>query len=303
MFISQVYEKSHRISKSDKINTHFSHKFTHMSTTPGQRLKEFFESTHLSVRDFAKEIGSESKYRTLYAVFNGEREPSPKLVRSIIQRFPALSFDWVFVGAGTMILEQSANMISKNDYDLGVTSRVQQAMDRLDKVEFALNELANQITRAMAHQAEMTNVFFKRIDEMTEVSRDQQAEMKANRERANELVDAIIKTNTETVESVEKMINRSKNAQAIVDERQQNMIEEFKAYKKVVDENQKIGKNAVNMGMAVAKEINNLIKKVEENNKLQNKWEGHLESLTGAAELINKMGGFSMSQKPSKPVT
>ena len=42
---------------------------------------------------------------------------------------------------------------------------------------------------------------------------------------------------------------------------------------------------------------------VSQNNELQNTWQGHLESLTGAAELINKMGGFSMSQKPSKPGT
>ena len=231
MFISQVYEISHRISKFDQLNTHFSHNITHMSTTPGERLKDFFESTHLSVRDFAKEIGSESKYRTLYAVFNGEREPSPKLVRSIIQRFPQLSFDWVFVGAGTMILEQSGNMISQNDYDLGVTSRVQQAMERLDKVEFALNELANQITRAMVHQAEMTNVFFKRIDEMTEVSRDQQEEMAKNRKRANELIEAITTSNVRTVESVESMIDRSKTAQAIVDKRQQTMIEDFESFK------------------------------------------------------------------------
>ena len=271
-----------------------------MSKTPGERLKEFFESTHLSVRDFAKEIGSENKYRTLYAVFNGEREPSPKLVRSIIQRFPALSFDWIFVGAGTMILEQSESMISKNDYDLGVGARVDQAMERLERVDFAINELANQITRSLAHQAEMTNVFFKRIDEMTEVSRNQQAEMAKNRERANELVATMIENSAKNSQKVDEMIERSKKAQKIVDQRQQ---EGFEKSENVLAQMFQVINNNGEVAQKVEDTMCRLIKTVEENNKLQNKWESHLESLTGAAELINKMGGFSMSQKPSKPET
>ena len=137
------------------------------SKTPSQRLKAFFDSTTLSVREFAKEIGNEQKYRTLYDVFNGKRDPSSKLVKSIIRRFPQLSYDWVFVGAGEMILPGGNQMRSVHDHEYSVQARFEQTMERIEKIEFATNELANRIERSMSHQTEMTNVFFKKIDDMT----------------------------------------------------------------------------------------------------------------------------------------
>jgi len=137
------------------------------SRTPSQRLKAFFDSTTLSVREFAKEIGNEQKYRTLYDVFNGKRDPSSKLVKTIIRRFPQLSYDWVFVGAGEMLTEGGDMMRSVHDHELSVQARFVQTMDRIEKIEFSINELANRIERSTAHQAEMTNVFFKKIDDLT----------------------------------------------------------------------------------------------------------------------------------------
>ena len=137
------------------------------SRSPSERLKSFFDSTTLSVRDFAKEIGNEQKYRTLYDVFNGKRDPSSKLVKTIIRRFPQLSYDWVFVGAGEMLTEGGDMMRSVHDHELSVQARFEQTMDRIDKNEFATNELANRIERSLSHQAEMTNIFFKKIDDLT----------------------------------------------------------------------------------------------------------------------------------------
>ena len=137
------------------------------SRSPSERLKEFFDSTTLSVRDFAKEIGNEQKYRTLYDVFNGKRDPSSKLVKTIIRRFPQLSYDWIFVGAGEMLTEGGDMMRSVHDHELSVQARFEQSMERIEKIEFATNELANRIERSMSHQAEMTNIFFTKIDGMT----------------------------------------------------------------------------------------------------------------------------------------
>ena len=58
--------------------------------TPGERFKEFFESTTLSVREFANEIGHPGSYRSLYAVFKGDRAPSSKLIKRVIRRYPQL---------------------------------------------------------------------------------------------------------------------------------------------------------------------------------------------------------------------
>lgn len=142
-----------------------------MDRTPNARLKAFFDSTTLSVREFATEIGKPNGYRTLYQVFNGNRDPSSKLVKSIIRRFPQLSYDWVFVGAGEMILPGGNQMKSLKDNEYSVQARFEQTMDRIDKIDHAMNELANRIERAMSHQAEMTNIFFTKIDEMTSSSR------------------------------------------------------------------------------------------------------------------------------------
>ena len=56
--------------------------------TPNARLKAFFDSTTLSVREFATEIGKPNGYRTLYQVFNGKRDPSSKLVKINHQAIP-----------------------------------------------------------------------------------------------------------------------------------------------------------------------------------------------------------------------
>ena len=138
-----------------------------MKTTPNERFKEFFESTTLSVRDFANEIGHPGSYRSLYAVFKGDRDPSSKLIKKVITRFPQLSYDWIFVGAGEMILPGGNQMRSVQSNEYSVQARFEQTMDRIEKIEFSINELANRIERSTAHQAEMTNVFFKKIDDLT----------------------------------------------------------------------------------------------------------------------------------------
>jgi predicted transcriptional regulator len=158
-----------------------------MKQTPSERLKAFFDSTTLSVREFATEIGNPEGYRTLYNVFKGERDPSSKLVKSIIRRFPQLSYDWVFVGAGEMLTEGGDMMRSVHDHELSVQARFMQTMDRIEKIEFATNELANRIERSMSHQAEMTNIFFTKIDSMT-------SSHKKMMDGANELHDDIKNT-------------------------------------------------------------------------------------------------------------
>jgi methyl-accepting chemotaxis protein len=114
-----------------------------------------------------KEIGNEQKYRTLYDVFNGKRDPSSKLVKSIVKRFPQLSYDWVFVGAGEMLIEGADQLHSVASHEITVQARFEIVMQKIENIEHAANELANRIDRSMAHQAEMTNVFFKKIDDLT----------------------------------------------------------------------------------------------------------------------------------------
>ena len=79
-----------------------------------------------------------------------------------------MSYDWVFVGAGEMLTEGGDMMRSVHSHELSVQAHFEQTMESIEKIEFSTNELANRIDRSMAHQAEMTNVFFKKIDELTQ---------------------------------------------------------------------------------------------------------------------------------------
>jgi len=205
--------------------------------TPSLRLKKFFDSTGMSVRDFAKEIGSPEKFRTLYSVFNEERQPNPKLVRQIIERFPQLSFDWIYVGAGNMFLSQSSNMVSGNDLEASTTARVNQAMDRLDRLDFAVNELANQINRTLTHQAEMTNIFFGKIDSLTTANN----QMQQSCDKASAKMYGVL-------DSIENAIEISKQSQ----------IEYENEQKKLIKEMTLLGKSGLKKLERFEKEINKL---------------------------------------------
>ena len=122
--------------------------------TPNARLKAFFDSTTLSVREFATEIGKPNGYQnTCINVFNGKRDPSSKLVKTIIRRYPQLSFDWIFVGTGEMLNE------SQLDYMLSVVDKeekedempatrvdVEMLWDRVDQLEKRLSALERRLS-------------------------------------------------------------------------------------------------------------------------------------------------------------
>ncbi|MDA9984808.1 hypothetical protein N9E55_02895 [Flavobacteriaceae bacterium] len=59
-------------------------------------------------------------------------------------------------------------MRSVHSHELSVQARFEQTMTSIEKIEHSINELANRIDRSLAHQAEMTNVFFKKIDDLTQ---------------------------------------------------------------------------------------------------------------------------------------
>jgi hypothetical protein len=95
-------------------------------------------------------------------------------------------------------------MRSVHDHELSVQARFEQTMDKIDKIEYSINELANRIDRGMIHQTEMTNVFFKKIDEMT----SQHIEMK----KTNEKMSEIVTVNGERSEKIAKQAKEMSDA-------------------------------------------------------------------------------------------
>lgn len=104
----------------------------------------------MSVREFAKEIGNEQKYRTLYDVFNGKRDPSSKLVKTIIRRYPQLSYDWVFVGTGEILnesqLDYMLSVVEKEDEMPATRVDVEMLWDRVDQLEKRLSALERRLS-------------------------------------------------------------------------------------------------------------------------------------------------------------
>ena len=99
-------------------------------------------------------LGILGSYRSLYAVFKGDRElPALSWSKAVIRRFPQLSFDWIFVGTGEMLNE------SQLDYMLSVVDKeekedempatrvdVEMLWDRVDQLEKRLSALERRLS-------------------------------------------------------------------------------------------------------------------------------------------------------------
>lgn len=69
------------------------------------RIKDFVQYTQMSVRKFALECGL--KQPTLDKHIRGTAEPNAVTLIGIANRFPELSLDWLLLGKGEMLKQES----------------------------------------------------------------------------------------------------------------------------------------------------------------------------------------------------
>lgn len=80
------------------------------------KIDKIMQSENLNATQFANEIGIQSS--TLSHVLNGRNNPSLDLLTKILNRFPKLSPDWLFLGKGPMFRQESnSQMPSLFDFE------------------------------------------------------------------------------------------------------------------------------------------------------------------------------------------
>lgn len=128
-----------------------------------ERVKEFIESLGSSYLNFAREIGMGNSARSVYKVVNNEQKPTPKFIKRVLERYPDLSYEWITQGRGSMLKENASN---------GDSNYVFAAHDYFDQqvkvVKNDIRELTNELVSTKGHFSQMLNVFFTKIDSLTE---------------------------------------------------------------------------------------------------------------------------------------
>jgi len=114
----------------------------------GKRLKEFIDETGMPLREFARQCGLAS-FNAIHNVLNKGQQPTDKLLKAIINRFPQLSYDWVILGSGEMYVTGSKSMQSQKSADLSNNARNSQINAKLEMHDYSLNELNNVIKESM----------------------------------------------------------------------------------------------------------------------------------------------------------
>ena len=132
-----------------------------------KRLKQFYETTGLSVNGFAQECSIPST-RTMTQIFSDGRPPSRKVLDKIITRFPQLNLDWVILGYGEMIIPGMTKQPASGSSILkSKEASFQQISDKQIETSFGINELARKVEQAMALNAQTTQLLTNKVEKMS----------------------------------------------------------------------------------------------------------------------------------------
>ena len=127
------------------------------------RLKRFIDETGYSVFEFGKQCGIPSS-KTMSDIIVKGKVPSPKVLDKIVNRFPQLNHDWVVLGYGEMIVKGIQNQpATPNSLQKSQAATYENIEQYLQNHDFAINELANMIKKALIANNETINTFHNKI--------------------------------------------------------------------------------------------------------------------------------------------
>ena len=72
-----------------------------------KRIRAIQEGEHLTMSEFAKEIGKSAA--TITNIFKGRNKPSIDLLQSILDRFRVINPEWLLMGVGPMYRQKSGS--------------------------------------------------------------------------------------------------------------------------------------------------------------------------------------------------
>ena len=195
-----------------------------------QRLKVFIDSTGMSLTEFGKQCNIASS-SSLHNVISLGKTPSAKLLDKIVNRFPQLNHDWVLLGYGEMIVKGIQNQpATPNSLQKSQAATYENIEQYLQNHDFAINELANMIKKALIANNETINTFHNKLAhyENTIASEIDKA-YKILDNRVFEIKDEVRKEFTEVVQAHKKLIDsldkkRTEKLEQIQSEVRQNWV-------------------------------------------------------------------------------
>ena len=195
-----------------------------------QRLKVFIDSTGMSLTEFGKQCNIASS-SSLHNVISLGKTPSAKLLDKIVNRFPQLNHDWVLLGYGEMIVKGIQNQpATPNSLQKSQAATYENIEQYLQNHDFAINELANMIKKALIANNETINTFHNKLAhyENTIASEIDKA-YKILDKRVFEIKDEVRKEFTEVVQAHKKLIDsldkkRTEKLEQIQSEVRQNWV-------------------------------------------------------------------------------
>lgn len=81
-----------------------------------QRLQQFLKHERISILELSSALNYNSPQK-IYRLFNTENAwPSCQIITDIAHQYPHLSLNWLFTGAGNMIIQEDRNLDYKEKY-------------------------------------------------------------------------------------------------------------------------------------------------------------------------------------------
>tara|TARA_Y100001970_G_C14235569_1_gene861585 strand:+ start:1502 stop:2575 length:1074 start_codon:yes stop_codon:yes gene_type:complete len=178
------------------------------STNPRSiRLKQFIDTTGMSLSEFAKQCEL-SSITTIHQVVKHHKQPTDKVLKKIIKRFPQLSYDWILLGVGEMLVMGAKDNHSGHSVKTSTQATFSDISSKLEMHDHALNELNNVIKDSM-------NNLDKKMDLNVEI---------------------IASVNLKIDTAINNMNNRVNNFIAYLEEQNEKAIKDFEVFVKRLEE-------------------------------------------------------------------
>ena len=195
-----------------------------------QRLKVFIDSTGMSLTEFGKQCNIASS-SSLHNVISLGKTPSAKLLDKIVNRFPQLNHDWVLLGYGEMIVKGIQNQpATPNSLQKSQAATYENIEQYLQNHDFAINELANMIKKALIANNDTINTFHNKLANYENtIATEIDKAYKILDKRVFEIKEEVRKEFTEVVQAHKKLIDsldqkRTEKLEQIQSEVRQNWV-------------------------------------------------------------------------------
>jgi len=189
------------------------------STNPRSiRLKQFIDTTGMSLSEFAKQCEL-SSITTIHQVVKHHKQPTDKVLKKIIKRFPQLSYDWILLGVGEMLVMGANDNQSGHSVKTSTQATFSDISSKLELHDHALNELNNRINESMANLDKKADLVSQtvatmniKIDKIVFDAKEYVEDHAEQNERGMEAALNMIVTFEKRLVNQMEQINKSQNA-------------------------------------------------------------------------------------------